>query len=298
MGNPENPAIVLLHGFAAGSGHWRHNAAEIASAGWCVYGLDLIGFGASSQPGSLRLDNRLWARQVQGFLQEVVGGSAVLVGHSLGGLVALTCSVMCPRLVEAVVAAPLPDPVLLMATPETAASPWRRPPWRRNVKKWLVEGLCRILPLEVLVPVLAHSPLLDLGIQAAYSKPVIGDQDLHRVIARPARRGGAVRSLRAMSIGMALRPQGATAPTLLNRLSLPMLLVWGEQDMLVPLQVGWQCQRLRRELPLALIPAAGHCPHDEQPDIFNEVLLAWLNNLSIPSEGKAMASPERCERLA
>jgi hypothetical protein len=59
------------------------------------------------------------------------------------------------------------------------------------------------------VPLLAHSPLLDLGIQSAYHHPVIGDQELRRVIARPARRPGAVRALRAMSIGMALRP---TAP--------------------------------------------------------------------------------------
>jgi pimeloyl-ACP methyl ester carboxylesterase len=86
---------VLLHGFAAGSGHWRGNAHAIAAAGWRVYGLDLVGFGASSQP-ALRLDNRLWARQVQGFLEEVVQGPAVVVGHSLGGLVALSAAVFFP----------------------------------------------------------------------------------------------------------------------------------------------------------------------------------------------------------
>jgi hypothetical protein len=49
----------------------------------------LIGFGASSQP-NLRLDNRLWARQVAAFLEHVVGAPAVLVGNSLGALVALS----------------------------------------------------------------------------------------------------------------------------------------------------------------------------------------------------------------
>lgn len=82
-----------------------------------VYGLDLLGFGASSQPGNLRLDNRLWARQVHAFLQEVVQKPAVLVGHSLGGLVALTCSVFFPQAVRAVIATPLPDPTLLMVSP-------------------------------------------------------------------------------------------------------------------------------------------------------------------------------------
>ena len=126
LGDTGRPAVVLLHGFGAGSGHWRRNAGALAAAGWCVYGLDLIGFGASSQPGTRRhqaLDNRLWARQVQAFLAEVVGGPAVLVGHSLGGLVALTCSVFFPTWVRAVVADPLPPPNLLEAQARPAPPP-------------------------------------------------------------------------------------------------------------------------------------------------------------------------------
>lgn len=283
LGDPQDPALVLIHGFAAGSGHWRRNAAELAEAGWSVFGLDLIGFGASSQPGGLRLDNRLWARQVQGFLHEVVGRPAVLVGHSLGGLVALTCSVFFPEMVRAVIAAPLPDPKLLMVSPNEGLKSWRRAPWQRKIKRWIVKLLCRLLPLELIVPLLAHSPLLDLGIQLAYLGPVIGDQGLHRVIARPARRPGAVRSLRAMSIGMALRPLRATAPSLLRQLKVPMLLIWGEQDMLVPLEVGWQCQRIRKDLAITMIPRAGHCPHDERPDLFNGVVITWLMSLSVRS---------------
>ena len=113
LGDPAGPPLLLLHGFAAGSGHWRATAGPLAAAGWCVYGLDLIGFGASAQP-AMRLDNRLWARQVQGFLEQVVQQPAVLIGHSLGGLVALSCGVFFPAWVRGVVAAPLPDPTLLM----------------------------------------------------------------------------------------------------------------------------------------------------------------------------------------
>ena len=278
LGVSHHPPLVLLHGFGAGSGHWRHNAAALAEAGWCVYGLDLLGFGASSQ-APLRLDNRLWARQLEAFLREVVQGPAVLVGHSLGGLVALTCGVFFPDAVRAVVAAPLPDPTLLLADPHAPAAAPRRRPWRRRAHRLLVTWLCRLLPLEVLVPLLAHSPLLDLGIQAAYRSPVMGDGELHRVIARPARRGGAVSALRAMSIAMALRPHGATAPALLRRLNQPFLLLWGQDDRLVPLDVAHQCRRLRPDLELVLINAAGHCPHDERPEAFLRALLPWLKGL-------------------
>jgi pimeloyl-ACP methyl ester carboxylesterase len=240
-----------------------------------VYGVDLIGFGASSQP-ALRLDNRLWARQLQAFLAQVVGQPTVLVGHSLGGLVALSCAVFFPRWVRAVVAAPLPDPTLLM---NLGARPPRRPPLRRRLKRWLVQLLCRLLPLELLVPLLAHSPLLDLGIQSAYATPVIGDQELHRLIARPARRPGAVRTLRAMSIAMALRPHGATAPALLRRLQRPLLLIWGGRDQLVPLRVADQARNHRPDVPLAVLDHCGHCPHDEDAEVFNRTLLQWLAEL-------------------
>jgi len=283
LGDQAHPPLVLLHGFAAGSGHWRGNAHAIAAAGWRVYGLDLVGFGASSQP-ALWLDNRLWARQVQGFLEEVVQEPAVVVGHSLGGLVALSAAVFFPTWVRAVVASPLPDPTLVMAK---AIRPPKRRPWRRQLKRWLVILLCRLLPLELLVPLLAHSPLLDLGIQSAYVTAVVGDQELHRVIAKPARRPGAVRSLRAMSIAMALRPHGATAPSLLQRLRCPLLLIWGRRDQLVPVQVADQVRRLRPDLPLVLLDHSGHCPHDEVPEAFNGALLGWLEGLG----GQEMERP-------
>ena len=280
LGEPHHPPLVLVHGFGAGSGHWRHNATALAAAGWRVFALDLIGFGASSQPGlqpHRALDNRLWARQLQGFLEQVVQRPAVLVGHSLGGLVVLSCAVFFPGWVRGVVATPLPDPALVSGL---TAAPRRRRPWRRRLKRWLVIALCRLLPLEVLVPLIAHSPLLDLGIQSAYASPVLGDQELHRVIARPARRPTAVRSLRAMSIAMALRPHGATAPSLLARLRRPLLLVWGRRDQLVPLRVAEQARRIRGDLPLQVVEHCGHCPHDEQPEAFNALLLGWLRQFS------------------
>ena len=278
IGDPGDPPLVLIHGFGAASGHWRHNAGALAESGWQVFAIDLLGFGDSSQAW-LRLDNRLWARQLGAFLQQVVGGPAVLVGHSLGGLVALTCAVFFPDRVHAVAAVPLPDPALLIAMVGGLGAAPRPPRWRRNLKRLVVNLLCRLLPLELMVPLLVHSPLLDLGLQAAYDNPIIGDRDLRRVISRPARRPGAAMALRAMSIAMPLRPHHATAPALLTRLRQPMLLIWGRQDGLVPLEVALQCRRWRPLTPLVVLEGAGHCPHDERPPLFNRTLLEWLETI-------------------
>lgn len=39
LGDTDAPALLLLHGFGTSSGHWRHTAAPLAAAGWCVFGL-------------------------------------------------------------------------------------------------------------------------------------------------------------------------------------------------------------------------------------------------------------------
>ena len=273
LGRRDHPALVLLHGFGAASGHWRHNAAALAEAGWCVYAIDLVGFGASSQPAHRRhrpLDNRLWARQVQGFLEQVVQGPAVLVGNSLGSLVAVTCAVFFPGWVQAVVAAPLPDPTLLMPMGR------RRRPWRRRLQRRLVVGLCRLLPLELLVPLIARTPLLDLGLRSAYSSPAPLDRELRRLVAKPALRPQAPQALRAMSIGMALRPRAATAAPLLQRMRQPLLVLWGSQDRLVPVAISQRLGQHKPDLELQLLPQLGHCPHDERPGLFNRALLQWL----------------------
>ena len=273
LGDRRHPALVLIHGFGAASGHWRHNAGELAAAGWCVYAIDLVGFGASSQPGHRRdrpLDNRLWARQLQGFLEQVVQGPAVLVGNSLGSLVAITCAVFFPVWVHGVVAAPLPDPTLLMPLQR------RQRPWRRQAKRQLVVVLCRLLPLELLVPLIARTPLLDLGLRSAYSDQRAVDRELRRLVARPALRPRAARALRAMSIGMALRPRGATAAVLLEQMRQPLLVLWGSHDRLVPPEISERLHRHKGDLELQLLPKLGHCPHDEKPELFNRHVLGWL----------------------
>ena len=273
LGQRDAPALVLLHGFGAASGHWRHNASALVEAGWCVYAIDLLGFGASSQPPHRRhrpLDNRLWARQLQAFLEQVVQAPAVLVGNSLGGLVGITCAVFFPNWVLAVIAAPLPDPTLLLPIQR------RRARWGRVLRRSLVVLLCRLLPLELLLPLIVRSPLLDLGLRSAYSDQSAVDLELRRLVARPALRPTAARALRAMSIGMGLRPGPATAPCLLRRLKHPLLVLWGSQDRLIPIEVSQQLRQHKEDLELQQLHGVGHCPHDEHPELFNAAVLSWL----------------------
>ena len=269
-GPPDGQPILLLHGFGASSGHWRHCAPHLVDLGWRVYGLDLLGFGASDQP-SRPLDNRLWGLQVSSFLNQVVARPAVLVGNSLGALTALTAAVLTPSRIRAVVSAPLPDPALL----RKRAQP--QDPWRRRWQRRLLCLVLHVLPLELIVPLIARTPLLQIGLQGAYLKPVGDDRELLRLIAAPARRPTAAGALRGMTLGMGCRHERFTAPELLWRLKSPMLLIWGRQDRFVPVAIGEKLASENPKLDLTVINGCGHCPHDERSEQFLKMMLNWLD---------------------
>ena len=119
-GGKNKHPILLLHGFGASSKHWRNNSNYFARKGFSVYSLDLIGFGNSAQPGIReigKLDNGVWCDQVNDFIQQVIrpktSNKIVLIGNSLGSLVALTCAVYLKNEILSVIASPLPDKLVI-----------------------------------------------------------------------------------------------------------------------------------------------------------------------------------------
>jgi len=110
--------IIFLHGFGANRKHWRNNLEYFAKRNCATYSLDLIGFGDSDQPGIRqigKLDNEIWSNQVKDFISQVIrpknSGKVILIGNSLGSLVALTCAVSFDDQIATVIASPLPDQI-------------------------------------------------------------------------------------------------------------------------------------------------------------------------------------------
>ena len=53
--------------------------------------------------------------------------------------------------------------------------------------------------------------------------------------------------------------------------------MWGADDLIVPPAIGHQSRQILGEgVPLAMIPAAGHAPYLERPELFNDAVLAFL----------------------
>src|SRR4029453_1513148 len=92
------PAVIFVHGLGGFAESWRHNGRPLANRA-TVFSVDLPGFGQSAKP---RTNYRLgyFANALRGFMDALGLAQASLVGHSLGGAVAITLALMHPSRVE------------------------------------------------------------------------------------------------------------------------------------------------------------------------------------------------------
>ncbi len=283
-GMESNKPIVLIHGFGASSDHWRNNAEIFASEGFRVYGIDLIGFGRSAQnlQGKISyLDNQIWANQLASFLDEIVdvkkNGKVILIGNSLGALTALTSLSQRPELIETIIAAPLPEPLLLNPIKIII------PNWLKKIRSFLIKLFFNLCPLKALVSLISRTKLIVFALQGAYVRSISNDKFLKRIVTIPARRPNASIALRSMCIGMSNRQNFIKGPSIIEKIHNlpkrpPILLMWGKQDKLIPVFLAKKLVKLHPWLKLTVIDDAGHCLHDESPKIFNQIVLNWLKS--------------------
>jgi pimeloyl-ACP methyl ester carboxylesterase len=105
----EGPPILLLHGVTR---RWRSWLTVMPAllADWQVWAIDQRGHGRSSRtPGGYRVVD--YIPDAVGFLRDVIREPAILIGHSLGGMVAAAVAAAVPELVRALV---LEDPTFEM----------------------------------------------------------------------------------------------------------------------------------------------------------------------------------------
>ena len=100
------------------------------------------------------------------------------------------------------------------------------------------------------------------------------DDELVDLLYQPTKRPGAAEAFR----GFINLFDDHLAPDLLQALSVPVHLIWGEADPWEPVKEAknWQ-EQFDCIQSLFVIPRAGHCPHDESPKAVNEHLLLILN---------------------
>ena len=254
----DGPPLVLVHGVGATRAVWGRVLERLASS-HAVTALDVPGFG-DSPPAGPGFDLDAVADTVaEGLAAAGVPAPFALVGHSLGGAVALTLAHRHRDAVERLV---LVAPAGLNPRPS-----------------WLAEALGLGGSLFVPVRRLAGRAFADNAAARALmlTGTVHDGARLHPDDARTI--------LDASAAALRLREGIAAAAAadlrpLLAELPAPLGLVWGERDLIIPAAGLEAIRALRPDAPTRTVPDAGHVPMLEAPGAFADALETVLHAIT------------------
>ena len=266
-------AILLIHGFGACKDHWRFNQKNISSIAPC-YALDLIGFGESSQPKSqisyemknsstfnYCFDN--WSQQVNDFCEEVINKPVLLIGNSIGGVIALNTSKLLSQKCIGVV---LIDCAQRTMDDKRLAEQSLLMRFLRPVIKTIVRQ--RILSSNLFKNA-ANKAFIEKILHVAYPSGNNVDKELVDMLFKPTQGEGAAEAFR----GFINLFDDYLAPDLLKQLNIPVHLIWGGKDPWEPVKEAEKWYKNYSCIKsLKIIPDAGHCPHDEMPEKVNPII--------------------------
>jgi pimeloyl-ACP methyl ester carboxylesterase len=267
--NKSAAPVLLLHGFGASIGHWHHNI-EFLATHHTVYGLDLVGWGGSRKP-NIKYDIDLWVDQVYDFWQTFIGQPMILIGNSIGSLVALVAAARHPEMATSLIMVSLPD---LSAEQEMIP---------RSIQP-LVNGLKRVILnpplLHTLFRVVSRPKVARKWAQIAYANPDRVTDDLIDLFLTPAQEREAPAAFVKIMQGMTSSNFSPNIRKLLPGIQIPMLLLWGCEDRMIPPGTAHVLIKLNPLLELVNLEAAGHCAHHEVPEVVNDRIRTWLDRLA------------------
>jgi glycerol-3-phosphate dehydrogenase len=285
------PSLVLVHGLGGAAINWLAVGPPLAQHARVV-ALDLVGFGHTPPAGrSARLaDNR---QCLDRFIDAVVGGPVVLVGNSMGGLIAMMQAVVEPAKVAGLVlvAPAQPHPrgaridVLVWSAFALYAIP-RVAEWSlgRRMARLGAEGHVR----EVLALLCVDPTRVPADVRTAHV--ALAAERLERM---PWANGAFLEAARSLLPALRRRREFSE---MVARIDAPVLLVHGTGDRLVPLAASEALVRSRPDWTLTALPGVGHVPQLEAPAAFVSCVTEWLHGPG--GRARAAASGASAARAA
>jgi len=215
--------VVLIHGLGGRSEDWRNLAPYLAAAGFHVYIPDLPGFGRSQQPSDFSYTVRDQAGIVIGFLDAMGLQRVDLGGWSMGGWIVQIAAGEAPQRINRLM---LFDSAGLHAVPD-----WNTQLFTPRNAEDLKELDALLMPNPPPVPGFVSRDILRLSRQHAWL--------VHR-------------SMAAMLTGRDV------TDSLLPQLTMPVLIAWGAEDRITPLDLG---EKMHRLLPQSEFDVFADCGH-------------------------------------
>ena len=245
VSSPEVLPVVMVHGYLGGSAQWSDLEAALADR-FTLVALDLPGFGRAS--------GHTAPATIAGFAEHVIADldargieRCVLVGHSMGGMIAQEVASRIPQRL---------DRLVLYGTGPLGSMPERFEPLEVSLDRLLQDGVAKTARRIAATWLLRGEE--HPGFEALSTIGAQADGEAARI------------ALNAMA-----KWDGRAS---LPLLTMPSLIVWGDEDR----SYRWrQVEYLWTHLPsasLAVIPGASHAAHVEKPELFRLILEDFLTS--------------------
>lgn len=231
-GNPhgmqQGPPVVLVHGLGGYAEQWAPIMMQLVYAHRRVYALDLLGYGESSEPKDASYSIPQEASIVEDFLRQMRLRRIDLAGWSMGGWVTTQVALDLQH-------SGLPQ-IRRLVLLDSAGLRFQLA-WNTNL--FVPDTPAKLTALDKLLFPGPPPHLPELVKEAIYRK---------------AHRDGWIiqRSMNSMLTGLDLEGQS------LDKLKMPVLLIWGAQDHIIPLSVGEHMHRLMPQSRLDIFNGCGH----------------------------------------
>jgi pimeloyl-ACP methyl ester carboxylesterase len=253
--------VILAHGLAASLYDWNDMLPELAASGYAGYALDLLGHGESEKPSDpdAYTVEKVYAHFSDWITSLKLNEPMILIGHSLGGGLALMYALQYPERVRALV----------------LVNPFYEVKQLSVVLQSMFLGKLMNARLLELMPYRLFRFFVDLTSLNFH----FGRGERH-VLPEPIREQTALDYQRASS-GIYNIPR--TLPNILNDLphvQQPTLMLWGGHDStLAPNSFVHLRQMLPNVHGAHVLPLCGHVPHQCHPALFNPFVMEFLNSL-------------------
>lgn len=290
FGGPANgPLIVAVHGLGGSAVNWSAIAPSL-SHGYRLLAPDLAGHGLT-ESGGRGTDVNSNRELLHRFVKSVATGPVLLLGNSMGGMIALLETSAAPEAVAG----------LILLNPALPFQPVRPDP--------LVTAVFALSAAPVLGPLLARQRRLMPVESMVASTLALCCADASRVTPEIVAMHIKVAKRRAAMIGNgkdfahAARSVIETAGFIrghayrraIREVKCPVLLLHGERDRLVPVAAARMAARTHPEWAFKVLPELGHVPQLEAPAETADAIIAWLTGVGALA-AKA-ASPKRRRHL-
>jgi pimeloyl-ACP methyl ester carboxylesterase len=260
-------ALLLIHGMAGSSETWRAVIPQL-SRKYRVVAPDLLGHGQSAKPrGDYSLGAfAVWLRDL---LDELGISRATVIGQSLGGGVAMQFVYQHPDYCERLV---------------LISSGGLGPDVGWTLRLLSAPGAEFILPAIAPRPVLTAGNKLRSWISATGIQSPRGAEiwRAYSSLSDAETRQAFLRTLRSV-----VDPRGQ-AVSALNRLyltsELPTMVIWGDQDRIIPVEHGYALHEARPGSRLEVLEGVGHFPHVERPSEVVDLIDDFINSTGQPAD--------------